>query len=159
MIMRRWLHARIVTTGTAVVLCAQLGACALLHDEPSEPAAPPPPPKPTAEAPTVKPAPSPAKPEKRTASPTTRQAKAPPASPEELIGLDETGVRKFLGSPAETRTDGAARILSYRSVGCTLEVIFFLDLKAGDLRVLNYQWDGNRTQAAKGCYSELRVAQ
>lgn len=155
--MRRWLHARIIKTAIAASLCAQLGACAL-RDEASSPP-PPPPSQPAAAAPAEKPAAAPAKPEKRVNAQTTKHAKTPPASADELIGLDEAGVRKLLGPPAETRTDGAARILSYRSVGCTLEVIFFLDLKADDLRVLNYQWDGNKTQIAKGCYSELRVAQ
>jgi metal-dependent amidase/aminoacylase/carboxypeptidase family protein len=79
-----------------------------------------------------------------------------------LVGLDEGGVRKLLGAPAETRTDGAARILAYRAASCGLDVIFFMDVKAGDLRVVSYQWDdngGTRPQVAKGCYAEFRVPQ
>lgn len=159
MIMRRRLVADIMNAGPALVLCFQLGACALLEETPAPAATPSS--APVVAAPVEKPAAPPAKVERRPPPP-TRQPKAPPASPDELVGLDEGGVRKLLGAPAETRTDGAARILSYRSVGCTLDVIFFMDLKAGDLRVLSYQWDntpGNRTQAIKGCYSELRVPQ
>ncbi len=157
MIMRGRFVAEIVKAGPPLALCFQLGACALPDRDP----APPPPSPPVAAAPVDKPTPPPPKAERRSPPAAARQSKAPPASPDELVGLDEGGVRKLLGAPAETRTDGAARILSYRSVGCTLEVIFFMDLKAGDLRVLDYQWDssGNRTQAAKGCYPELRVPQ
>jgi len=85
---------------------------------------------------------------------------AKPPSPDELIGLDESGVRKLLGAPVETRNDNAARVLSYRrSVGCALDVIFFMDMKAGDLRALSYRWigDGNRPREAASCYAELHV--
>lgn len=157
MIMRRRTVALFVKAGPALALCLRLGACTPLEDQPA-PATPPPP---IVTAPVEKPPLPPAKVERRPSSVPTRQPKTPPASPDELVGLDEGGVRKLLGAPAETRTDGAARILSYRSVGCTLDVIFFMDLKAGDLRVLSYQWDssGNRNQSIKGCYPELRVAQ
>jgi hypothetical protein len=155
--MRRRLFADIVKAGSALLLCFQLGACALLEEEPAPKT--PPPPKPAVSTPAPVPVLPPVKPERQTTGPATRPTKPPPTSPDELVGLDEGGVRRLLGMPTEIRTDGAARILSYRSVACTLDVIFFLDLKAGDLRVLSYQLDNNpnRTQAAKGCYAEMRV--
>lgn len=156
MTMRRRRLPLIIIAGPVVALCAALGACALPDEAPPPPASPPK--TPAVSAPVERPPAPPVKPEKRMNQPAARQ-KAPTASPDELIGLDEAGVRKLLGPPAETKTDGAAKILAYRSVGCTLEVVFFLDLKAGDLRVLDYQWDGNKVQAAKGCYAELRVSQ
>ncbi len=84
-----------------------------------------------------------------------------PANPEELVGLDEDGVRKLLGSPANTRNDGAARILTYRTSRCALDVILFFDVNAGNLRVLSYQLDEGRARPAvdKRCYGEFRGAQ
>jgi hypothetical protein len=131
-----------------------------MEETPAPPPSPPPS-QPVVAKPVEKPAEPPAKPQRHPSSTAPKPAKAPAASPEELIGLDESGVRKLLGAPAEIGTAGAARILSYRSVTCTLDVLFFMDLKAGDLRVASYEWDngGNRPQPAKGCYSELRVTQ
>ena len=144
MIKRRWHIA-----GSVLVLGFQLAGCGLTNDVP----------KPATSKPVVaKPAEDPAKSQRHPPMAVTKPAK--PASPDELIGLDESGVRKVLGSPAETRNDNAARILSYRhSAGCALDVIFFMDLKAGDLRVLSYQWnsDGARSRDAASCYAELRV--
>jgi len=126
-------------------------------EETPAPPPPPPPSNPVMTKPVEKPVEPPAKPQRRWT--VAKPAKAPPPSPEELVGLDESGVRKLLGAPAEMRTDGAARILSYRSVTCTLDVLLFMDLKAGDFKVASYEWDnsGSRPQAAKGCYAELRV--
>jgi len=129
-------------------------------EETSVPPTPPPAP-PVVAKPVEKPAEPPAKPQRHPSSAAAKPAKAPAPSPEELIGLDESGVRKLLGAPAEIETNGAARILSYRSATCTLDVLFFMDMRAGDFRVASYEWDssGSRPQAAKGCYSELRVTQ
>jgi hypothetical protein len=145
MITRRWHIA-----GSVLVLGLQLGGCGLTNDAP----------KPETSNPVV------AKPVEKVGEPAKSQRHPPSApkppkapSPDELIGLDESGVHKLLGSPAEMRNDNAARILSYRSVGCALDVILFMDLKAGDLRVLSYQWtgDGSRPHEASRCYAELHV--
>lgn len=159
MIMRRRLAADIVKTLPALALCLQLAACA--QQDVGHPPDVTPPAKPVVAAPVEKPAVLPAKPQHQASPPVARPAKTPPASPEELVGLGESGVRTLLGAPAETRTDGAARIFTYHSAACSLDVIFFMDLMAGDLRVLSYQWNGNggRMQTAKSCYPELRVAQ
>lgn len=108
----------------------------------------------------------------------TNTAKAPPAGPppaprpgsakagastgtlDELVGLDEDGVHKLLGTPAGVRSEGAARILSYKAGTCALDVILFLDVKGGDLRVLSYELDSGspRPAKARACYGELRNA-
>ena len=145
MIKRRWHLA-----GSALALGFLLAGCGLMNDAPKPETS-----KPVVVAKSVE---EPAKPQRHPTMAVTKPAKPP--SPDELIGLDENGVRKFLGSPAETRNDNAARILSYRrSAGCALDVIFFMDLKAGDLRVLSYQWngDGTRRRDAASCYAELHV--
>ena len=143
MIKRRWHIA-----GSVLVLGFQLAGCGLTNDVL----------KPATSKPVVaKPAEDPAKSQRHPPMAVTKPAK--PASPDELIGLDESGVHKLLGSPAEMRNENAARILSYRSVGCALDVILFMDMKAGDLRVLSYQWtgDGSRPHEASRCYAELHV--
>jgi len=145
MITRRWHIA-----GSVLVLGLELGGCGLTDDVP----------KPATSTPLVtKPVGKVEEPAKSPQHPPSATKPAKPPTPEELIGLGESDVRKLLGAPAETRDDNAARILSYRSVGCAFDVIFFMDLKAGDLRVLSYQWnnDGARTHAAKSCYAQLRV--
>jgi len=146
MITRRWHIA-----GSVLVLGLQLGGCGLTSDAP----------KPAASNPVVaKPVEKVEESGKSQRHPPSATKPAKPPSPDELIGLDESGVRKLLGSPAETRNDNAARILSYRrSVSCALDVILFMDLKVGDLRVLRYQWNsnGSRPREASRCYAELHV--
>ena len=147
MITRQW-----YIVGSVLALSFQLGGCGLTND----------PPKPVASNPVVsKPAEKAETPQQPVRHPPSAMPKpAKPSSPDDLIGLDENGVRKVLGSPVETRNDNAARILVYRhSVGCALDVILFMDLKAGDLRVLSYQWNGGgaKPREATKCYAELQV--
>jgi hypothetical protein len=145
--------------GSILVLCLWLVAC-VQGDETPLPAAISPS-KDVSAQPSEKQV-EPPKLQRRAPPPALKPGKTPLPSPEELVGLDETGVRKILGAPSETRTDGAARILTYRSVSCVLDVILLMDLKAGDLRVASYQWvenGGSRPSGSKGCYGELRVPQ
>ncbi len=147
MIIRQWHIA-----GSVLVLAFQLGGCGLINDL-SNPAAS----KPMASKPAEK-SEEPLPPRRHPSPPSTKLAKVP--SPDDLIGLDETGVRKLLGVPTVTRNDNAARIFSYHhSIGCTLDVIFFMDMKAGDLRVLSYQWNGGgaKPREPTKCYAELQV--
>lgn len=141
-------------------LCVGLSACALPWPATPEPAIP-------ATVPPAKPPPpdegrAPARTHAaRTTSP-ARANKAPErrnaVTPDELIGLDEAGVRSLLGDPGEARSEGVARILSYRGKGsCALDVIFFMDVKAGGLRVLSYRMKDAQSRAAdRACYVALR---
>lgn len=102
---------------------------------------------------------TPATPPATTRPPAAHRQVKPVATPAELVGLDEAEVRNLLGNPAEARSEGAARILSYRNAQCALDVILFLDVKAGDLRVLSYQLnDTPRPAAGPACYDGLRGA-
>lgn len=114
---------------------------------------PPPPPKPP--IPAAKPAPLRPGPKP---APQPQPAAAPP-NPDELVGLDEADLRKLLGSPAEIRNEGAARILSYRAPDCTLDVIMFLDVKTAILRVLSYDLAaiGPKGADSKACYGLFRI--
>lgn len=68
----------------------------------------------------------------------------------ELAGQDEAGLRQLLGSPGAERNQGAARVLSYRSGTCSLEVVLFPDAATGESRVLTYDMPRD------GCYPVLR---
>jgi hypothetical protein len=126
------------------------------------PQEPPPAPQPVALQPPPQPVEKPAPPAAKPAHPPAphRPAKPQAHTPDELVGLDENGVRRFLGAPAEIGTDGPARILSYRAPSCALDVVLFMDVKAGDLRVLSYQWADASAKPAgpKTCYTLLRRA-
>lgn len=131
-----------------LALALSLAACGQLSEN-TPPAASSAPAAPAKHAPT---APRPvAKPSATPEDPVVK----PSATPEELIGLDEPAVQKLLGAPIEAHDDGPARVLSYRARGCSLDVIFFLDLKAGALRVASYQLEP--PVRPKSCYNELRT--
>ena len=83
----------------------------------------------------------------------------PPEAPAELIGLDRDGVVKLLGDPADSRTEGAARVLTYRGKNnCQLDVIFFIDVKTGTERVLSFEQQPDSGKHAAACYPGLRGA-
>lgn len=83
--------------------------------------------------------------------------KSPAPTAAELIGLDRDGVSRLLGDPAESRTEGAARVLVYRGkTNCQLTVIFFLDVKTGTERVLSFEQQPDSGKHAAACYAALR---
>ncbi|MDR3439452.1 hypothetical protein [Telmatospirillum sp.] len=139
----------------ALAIGLGLAACSPVEEQQQQepptvvepPPLPPPPPKPPA---------PPVKPERHQGS--AHSTKTPPASPEELIGLDEASVRKLLGQPTETNDGGASHILTYKTRSCSLDVIFFMDVKAAEIRVLGYEWSGaaNKPARAKACYAQMR---
>jgi hypothetical protein len=87
---------------------------------------------------------------------TPKAAVKPPGSPEELVGLDRDGVVRLLGDPAGSHTEGGATVLNWRGKDCGLDVIFFLDLKTGILRVLSFDLQQGDKSHAKNCYEMLR---
>ncbi len=76
--------------------------------------------------------------------------------PDELLGLDQPAVVKLLGSPIDSRNEGAARVLTYRGKNCQLDVILFLDVKSGTERVLSYDQQPNAGKNAAACYAAIR---
>jgi hypothetical protein len=109
----------------------------------------PPPPEVKAPEPVIPPVPPP-KP------PVPRQPEKPLYQPDELIGLDQPGVVKLLGSPMDSRNEGAARVLTYRGKNCQLDVILFLDVKSGTERVLSYDTQPSSGKNAAACYAGIR---
>ncbi len=131
-----------------------LAGCADMKD-----AAPPPPapaPLPVPATPEVK-APDPVVPPvPQPKPPIPRQPEKSLYVPDELIGLDQHGVVKLLGSPMDSRNEGAARVLTYRGKNCQLDVILFLDVKSGMERVLSYDQQPSAGKNAAACYAAIR---
>jgi len=88
--------------------------------------------------------------------PIPRQPEKSVYVPDELIGLDQPAVVKLLGSPMDSRNEGAARVLTYRGKNCQLDVILFLDVKSGLERVLSYDQQPSAGRNAAACYAALR---
>jgi hypothetical protein len=88
--------------------------------------------------------------------PIPRQTEKTVYVPDELLGLDQPAVVKLLGSPIDSRNEGAARVLTYRGKNCQLDVILFLDVKSGTERVLSYDQQPNAGKNATACYAALR---
>ena len=83
---------------------------------------------------------------------------APSRHPNDLIGRDEAAVNSMIGAPASTRNDGSAMIWSYRTVGCSLEIFFFLDVQSNTRRVLSYDLKAEAADADAPdlCYAQFR---
>jgi hypothetical protein len=78
----------------------------------------------------------------------------------ELIGLNEAAATKLFGSAAEEADAPPAKIWRYRSASCELELTFYLDLRTGKMRVLNYAFKGEPAGSAgrQNCLQSLVVA-
>jgi hypothetical protein len=99
----------------------------------------------------------PVPPPKPPVPPRSTPEKSPLPTASELIGLDRDGVSKLLGDPADSRNEGAARVLTYRGKNnCQLDVIFFLDMKTGAERVLSFEQQPDSGKHALACYAALR---
>lgn len=121
---------------------------------PSQPPAEVPPPPPVVSPPQLIP---PVPPPKPPVPPKTQPEKPPVPTAAELIGLDRDGVTRLLGDPADTRNEGAARVLTYRGkANCQLDVIFFLDVKTGTERVLSFEQQPDSGKHGAACYAALR---
>lgn len=115
---------------------------------------PPPPPPPVVSPPQLIP---PVPPPKPPIPPKNIPDKLPPPTAAELIGLDRDGVTRLLGDPTDSRTEGAARVLTYRGKNnCQLDVIFFLDVKTGTEHVLSFEQQPDSGKHAAACYLGLR---
>lgn len=142
-------------------VCFILSGCALWENKVAPATA-----SPTTHAPTPGPSPAPTatapprlsltKPPPPKPPPPTPDPTGPNSAPDELIGLDSDAVSKLLGNPTDTSNEGGARIQSYHSQDCVLDVIFFRDVKTGVDRVLSFDLHTPKSRRAKPCYEELR---
>jgi hypothetical protein len=81
-------------------------------------------------------------------------------SASELTGLDEAATTKLFGSAAEEADAPPAKIWRYRSASCELELTFYLDLRTGKMRALNYAFEREPAGSAgrQKCLRSLVVA-
>lgn len=87
-------------------------------------------------------------------------AAPPPAQPLRLIGLDETEVRRLVGAPTEVTERSPAVVWAYESVGCRLELSFYMDLASQALRVLTTEAKpkGESGLTGDACVGAVRTA-
>lgn len=62
-----------------------------------------------------------------------------PASLVSVAGMTEAGVRGALGAPQEEKDQGLQKIWTYRGQGCSVEVIFFLDVTRNAYAALDHK--------------------
>lgn len=78
------------------------------------------------------------------AKPVSRSSRDKPIDPDQLIGMEPSGVRKLLGAPARTRNDQLPREWIYGTGRCSFRVFFYPNLNTASFRVLKYgSSDGN----------------
>lgn len=133
-----------------------LGGCKEWQEEPPPPPAPVPLPVPAPPTPEVSPPATVVPPVPPPKPPVPKLPEKIVYFPDELIGLDQNAVVKLLGSPLDSRNEGAAHVLTYRGKNCQLDVILFLDVKSGTERVLSYDQQPSAGKIAAACYAALR---
>lgn len=98
--------------------------------------------KPAPPAPEERATPSPdsitSKPIDQPATPPVKTALAPIFDPTLLIGRNREETRLLLGEPGDIRTAEPATIWRFQNRLCRLEVFFYMDLGARELRALSY---------------------
>ena len=95
-------------------------------------------------------------------APAALPSAALPASgaPDTLVGLDARAATALLGPPAETEEHPPATIWRYRGGGCTLELVFYLDGRSGELRSLreDLRGAGGDPDRRKACLHAIAEA-
>jgi hypothetical protein len=123
--------------GLAILAALALTGCGLIppgtEPEPTQSAAAGPAPAITP-APAMSPVPKPPPP--KPAPPGARAGET--AEPVKLIGLDRAAAHELLGQPEAQSDAGSAKVWTYRSGTCQLEVFFSYDLARADFYVLSY---------------------
>lgn len=95
------------------------------------------------------------------APPPTSPAEGTPAAPPadvvtQLNGRTQAGVATLLGEPQARDEAAPATIWRYVARDCELDVYFYLDLNAKELRALHYEAKGNdAVDRPQQCYAQL----
>lgn len=84
----------------------------------------------------------------------------PPIAPERLVGLTEDQTRALIGSPAAVRDEPPAKVWTYGSAGCGLDVFFYLDLASKTFKALTYEVTPKGAHGLQGsaCLASLQPA-
>ena len=121
--------------------------------KPTGPAAAPPPiahDAPDAPAPPAGAAPSPA-------APAQVGSRTSTGNPDELIGLEESGVLALLGYPGQLREQPPAKIWTYSADLCQFNIYFYLNLESQTFRALRYESTGRSgaSTTSHECYATI----
>jgi hypothetical protein len=154
--------------GCMAILAMTLEGCMTLGDSV------PPSPQPAAQPPVALAAPPPqeepaAKPEPKHLPKKKARARAEPASrvehptidPKTLIGLDQAGVRRILGSPSGVKSDHLSLTWIYRAPSCSMQLVFYPSLEDASFHVLKFSGsnkDGNPIVPSDTCVSRILIA-
>ena len=81
-------------------------------------------------------------------------------SPNALIGLDRSAVRRLMGKPKTVRRASAATVWSYRTKECSLDIFFYQDLKTKTYKALSYDAKATKgpesDEVIKSCIGRIR---
>jgi hypothetical protein len=154
--------------GCVTILAMTLEGCMTLGDSvpPSpEPAVPPPvalaaPPQ-EEPAPKPEPKPVPKKKARPRAEPASRVEQHPTIDPKTLIGLDQAGVRRILGSPSGVKSDNLSLTWIYRASSCSMQVVFYPSLEDASFHVLKFSGsnkDGSPSPPSDACVNRILIA-
>ena len=78
----------------------------------------------------------------------------------ELIGLNQLGATRLLGTAAEQFEQPPAAVWRYKNATCELDLFFYLDLRSNQMRTLHYalKGDGGNTVRRQDCLESLHAA-
>jgi hypothetical protein len=84
-----------------------------------------------------------------------------PVDPKRLVGLTREQMVALIGLPVSVTDKAPATVWAYRSEGCSLEVLFYMDLNTRTFRALTYEVhpaaSGMQVPASE-CVGRLRAA-
>lgn len=102
------------------------------------------------------------------ATPTTTPVPAPvpptsraePINPKRLVGLTREQVTALIGRPRAVNDNPPATVWVYRTEGCTLDVMFYMDIGTRTFRALAYEVKPNGPDhlAEPECLGRIRAA-
>jgi hypothetical protein len=78
---------------------------------------------------------------------------APPApSPTNLSGLDQPRAANLLGPATVTESQGPATVWHYKNSRCELDLVFYMEMRSGQMRVLHHDFKGaDNPQQRQAC--------
>lgn len=74
---------------------------------------------------------------------------AAPIAAGQLIGLDQQSAKNLLGASYEVSEQSPAVVWRFHAGDCELDLAFYLDLRSGRMRTLNYEFRGQGADTAK----------
>jgi hypothetical protein len=82
-----------------------------------------------------------------------------PASPANLLGLDQQGALDLLGPAKATESRGPATVWYYNTPRCELDLFFYMEMRTGHMRSLHYDFKNVSTPAERqGCLTAITLA-